>query len=259
MKIYPAIHNPNNHASKHANISCSPTNSILAIHDTFTHDRACRIGLLNSQCMQGTFILQFLRPAHSLSHLNHSSERWQVTWVWNMETRATGKRPCTQVPEDPPGRRPSKDLKRATEVAHFYTQFTPPQVQQDIKEMENRVWQKVVQGKEDGELDEFKQWVKDPGYTTGRLALYDRALAYYWAAKQLYGMLLDKRSTKARSEREPEKLRKIHYKETHLVHIKLDVIAKKLGIPFLPQDSAANLMKGEEKGKEDTVPAPPHQ
>lgn len=123
--------------------------------------------------------------------------------------------------------------------------------------MEERVWKNVVQAKNDGELDEFKQWVKDPRCTIGRLALYDRALAYYWAVKQMCGLLLDKKFTKEETEQEPIKMWKLHYRETHLIHIKLDAIAKKLGMPFLPQDTAANLMHGEKQGKESTAPAPP--
>jgi len=123
--------------------------------------------------------------------------------------------------------------------------------------MEDRVWKNVVQAKNDRELDEFKQWVKDPGYTSGRLALYDRALSYYWAAKQMCGLLLNKKSAKEETEQEPVKMWKPHYRETHMIHIKLDAIAKKLGMPFLSQDTAANLMHGEQQGKESSAPAAP--
>jgi len=123
--------------------------------------------------------------------------------------------------------------------------------------MENHVWQTVEEAKYDGQLDEFKQWVNDPGYTTGRLALYDRALAYYWAAMQLCGMVMDKKSAKEVAEHEPAKCWKPHYRETHMIHVKIDAIANKLGMPFLPQDTAANLMKGDKQIKESEPSAPP--
>jgi len=174
-----------------------------------------------------------------------------------METRAVGKRPATHPLEDPPGRRPSKDLKRAAEAAQAFTSFSSPQAQNDTIGAEQRIWEKVESAKADGEMDVFKQWVKDPGYTTGRLALYDRALALYWANKQLISLLMDERSSKAGDEQKNDKIWRTHCRETHLVHIKLDIIAKKLGISFLPQDSAANVSKGGDSEKAEPIPAPP--
>ena len=49
--------------------------------------------------------------------------------------------------------------------------------------MESQIWDHVEQAAIEGEFDEFAQWIHDPGNTAGHLALYDRALAYYWAAK----------------------------------------------------------------------------
>ena len=167
-----------------------------------------------------------------------------------METRTAGKRSSLHPPVDPPGRRPSKDLKRAAETARAFKQCLPSDVQHDVEAAETRVWQKVEEAKYDGELDEHKQWVKDPGYTNGRLALYDRALAYYWAAKHLCGLLLTNNSAKEKEEHEPTKMWRPHYRETHMIHMKIDAIANKIGIPFLPKDSAANLMQGENQPKE---------
>lgn len=174
-----------------------------------------------------------------------------------MAPKASGKRPASQVPEDPPGCRPSKDMKKAAETAQAYKQGTSSHGQHKISEMENHIWQTVEEAKYDGQLDEFKQWVKDPGYTTGRLALYDKALAYYWAAMQLCGMVMDKKSAKEAAEHEPVKCWKPHYRETHMIHIKIDAIANKLGMPFLAQDTATNLLKGEKQTKDSEPSAPP--
>jgi len=173
-----------------------------------------------------------------------------------METRTAGKRSSPHPPVDPPGRRPSKDLKRAADTARAFKQFLPHNVQHEVEAAESQVWQKVEEAKFDGELDEYKQWVKDPGYTNGRLGLYDKALAYYWAAKHLCGLLLNKNSAKEKAEHEPIKTWRPHHRETHLIHMKIDAIASKLGMPFLPKDSAANLIQGEQQDKEsgDTNP-----
>jgi len=174
-----------------------------------------------------------------------------------MAPKAACKRPASQAPEDPPGRRPSKDMKRAAETARAYKQGTSSPSQQEINEMENHIWQTVEEAQYDGQLDEFKQWVNDPGYTTGRLALYDRALAYYWTAKQLCGMVMDKKSAKETAEHEPVKCWKPHYRETHMIHYKIDAIANKLGMSFLAQDAAANLMQGGKQTKDSAPSAPP--
>ena len=64
---------------------------------------------------------------------------------------------------------------------------------------------------------------------------------------------------KTEGEAGPEHMWKQHYKETHIVHIKLDFIAKRLGISFLPQDSAAKIMQVDKGRKDGPVSTPPNQ
>jgi len=221
------------------------------------HHLDWRFADLSALYKLGSIILLFPFLSRSTITLSYPSASCHSSRLRAMETRASGKRSSPHSPVDPPGRRPSKDLKRAADSARAFKNCLPPNVQHEVEEEETRVWQKVEEAKFDGELDEYKQWVKDPGYTTGRLALYDRALAYYWAAKHLCGLLLSKKSAKEEAEHEPIKMWRPHYRETHMIHIKLDAIANKLGMPFLPKDTAANLMQTDKQSKEceDSTPA----
>lgn len=236
MKNSAAIHNDRNQ-------HCRPTmKSDHPLLDEDYHHMAWSISDISAPYKSDSSILLLPLPMHSINTMFSLSDICHLSKAGAMETRETGKRSSPQAPDDPPGRRPSKDLKRAVKIARAFKQGLPPHVQQEVQGMENWFWQNVEEAKFDGELDEYKQWVKDPSYTTGHLALYDRALAYYWATKQLCGLLMNKKSAKEEAENEPTKMWKPHYRETHMIHIKLDAIANKLGMPFLPKDTTANFM-----------------
>lgn len=228
-----------------------------ADHDIGHHHLAWHVGDLTAAVELGSpipFCPHLVSPS---ALLPPKCVTWQASSVKIMARKASGKKPATQAPEDPPGRRPSKDLRRAAETARSFKQGTSSQAQQEIQDTADLVWQKVEEAKYDGQLDEFKQWVNDPGYTTGRLALYDRALAYYWAAMQVCGKVMDKRTEKELAEQEPTKCWRPHYRETHMIHIKIDAIANKLGMPFLPKDSAANMLNNANQNPVGGPSAPP--
>jgi len=93
------------------------------------HYRAWRIGDLRATSELGPPIPQppLLVPYIFSLVLDRVSS--QVFSARVMARKATGKRPAPQDPEDPPGRRPSKDMKRAAETARAYKQGTSSQVQ----------------------------------------------------------------------------------------------------------------------------------
>jgi len=164
-------------------------------------------------------------------------------------SRAMGKRPQL-------GPKATKAQKRVTSLVVSFASRTPQNVQKEICELEKLIWAQADEAHEEGHVDELATWIQDPGHNSGRLALYDRAVEYYWVAKTMMGMILNEREAKAEGDTEPAKHWKQHHMETHILHMKIDALASQLGFPFLPHAAAENITRQEERRTEATTSTP---
>jgi len=136
------------------------------------------------------------------------------------------------APRRPQTRRATKEQERAAQSAKYFKNNIPPEVQADIEMVEQKVWAEVEQGIPDAEFDELANWIQDPGKTCGRMALYQRAITYFWVAKCISARSAMEQRPRDPKAMAPAPLWNLHFNDSRLMHRKLDLIAKKLGILF---------------------------
>lgn len=163
-------------------------------------------------------------------------------------TTASG-RPCSRVI--------TREQERAAQSAKHFRHHIPPEIQADIAKAEEGVWAEVEQGIPEADFNDLAQWIHDPGKTYGRVALYQRAITYFWAAKCLLAkMMVDKNCKEPRSG-VPIPLWDLHYNDARLMHKKLDVIASKMGIKFVAPEVAL-FVKAASCARDGQDPRPPN-
>lgn len=79
---------------------------------------------------------------------------------------------------------------------------------------------------------EVEDWVVDPGTTVGRATTYDRMIMVYWVTKNLLAHAIMINHNKAQGDKEPARAWKDHNANSCLMHLKIDAIAKKVGLAF---------------------------
>lgn len=72
----------------------------------------------------------------------------------------------------------------------------------------------------------------DPGTTAGRATAYDRMVMLYWVTKNLLAHAIMTNMAKAQGDEERVRARKEHNADSRLMHLKIDAIAKKIGLTF---------------------------
>lgn len=91
---------------------------------------------------------------------------------------------------DPPT---TKVQHQIAAMARSYAEDTPKKYQKELQKMEDNLWENATQAREEGQYDDLAKWIQYPGTTSGRLSLYDREVAYYWATKHMAVSLMNER------------------------------------------------------------------
>ena len=79
---------------------------------------------------------------------------------------------------------------------------------------------------------EVEAWVVDPSNTTGRVVAYDKLLILYLVNINLIAHSSLSIAAKQEGDEEPVRVWKEHNVDCHLMHIKTDIMATKMGIEF---------------------------
>lgn len=85
-------------------------------------------------------------------------------------------------------KRGKKDLRRRLQEAEAaYVVDTHPNIRKMIEQMEDE----ALQGYSEPELDDWEQYLPDPGHTRGRMSLYKQSLHVYWGMKRLLAKAME--------------------------------------------------------------------
>ena len=123
------------------------------------------------------------------------------------------------------------------------------------------MWEEVNHGIPEPEFNALADWIHDPGKTYGRLGLYQRSISYYWAAKCLLAKMLEEKKQQGVERRTgvPVPLWDLHFNDARLMHKKMDVIARKLGIQFVAPEVALSAKATNRAGEGQSTQQPPTQ
>jgi len=128
--------------------------------------------------------------------------------------------------------RATRAQSRAQEAAHFFHNRLPSPVRDELECIEKRLWDSVKEIPVDELRSEVEDWVVDPGTTAGRATAYDRMVMLYWVTKNLLAHAIMTNMVKAQGDEEPVRAWKDHNVDSRLMHLKIDAIAKKIGLTF---------------------------
>ena len=84
-------------------------------------------------------------------------------------------------------------------------------------------------------FQEFEAWVVDPRNIDGMATDYDKMLMLYWVNKNLLAQSSLSNATKREGDEEHVRVWKEHNVDCLLMHRKIDIIARKIGIQFMPK------------------------
>ena len=138
----------------------------------------------------------------------------------------------------PQTHRATKEEVRASQSVKYFKSNCPPEVQADIEKVEQRVWEETKQGIPDAEFNELAEWIHDPGTTYGRMSLYQRAISYFWAVKCIADRTAVEQRPNVPKALAPAPLWNLHFNDARLMHKKINLIARKLGIQFCAPEAA---------------------
>lgn len=128
--------------------------------------------------------------------------------------------------------RATRAQTRAQEATHFFHNRLPTPIREELESIKKWLWDTVKALSVDELRSEVEDWVVDLGTMVGRATAYDWMIMTYWVTKNLLTHTIMTNLNKAQGDEEPALAWKDHNVSSRLMHLKIDVITKKIGLTF---------------------------